>query len=69
MIYKLESIHYQKDHRKLIFKFHTPVKKNFCGAKSYILSLKYESAKKAQRLIEEMKKFQGRYQIKIEDVK
>jgi hypothetical protein len=50
----------------MIFYFHTPVTRNFCGGKSYSISLAYESAAKACRLIERMEAaFKDRYDIKF----
>jgi hypothetical protein len=66
MIYKLKSIRYSKSKRKIIFTFHTPIKKNFCGGKSYHIDLKYESATKAMILIHKMEEaFRDRYGIEF----
>lgn len=54
MVYKLKEIRYSIARKKMVFYFHTPVTRNFCGGKSDRLSLAYESVSKAERLISKM---------------
>lgn len=66
MVYKIKTIRYSVKTKQIVFKFHTPIRRNWYRANSTKYTLRYENEIKAQRLIDEMKlHFKDRHEIEF----